>query len=66
MVEQLPLLLRDSQKKVSLNVITSQPTLKDALKLRFIQLCQNIVPLIWLAYNCGYTLHPLKNELELE
>ena len=34
--------------------------------MEFMNLCGNKIPLIWLAYNCGYTLHPLKTELEME
>ena len=30
--------------------------------IRFMDLCQNKVPLIWLAYRCGYTLEPLMDE----
>lgn len=33
MVEQLQLLIRDQQRKVSIDVIAEQPTYKDALKL---------------------------------
>lgn len=32
----------------------------------FMRICENIVPLIWLTYKCGYTLKPLKSELEAE
>ena len=28
----------------------------------FMDLCQNKVPLIWLAHHCGYGLHPLMDE----
>lgn len=34
--------------------------------ITFMELCENKVPVIWLAYHCGYTLHPLKTELENE
>jgi len=34
--------------------------------LEFMDLCGNKVPLIWLAFKCGYVLHPLKTEIELE
>ena len=27
-------------------------------------LCGNVVPLVWLAHNAGYGIHPLKSELE--
>lgn len=104
-MEQLQLLLRDQKKEVSMEVISSCQTFKDALKLcksisgledkqicgaldidpgqwsrifgnggnfpdnkliEFMDLCGNKIPLIWLACKCGYTLHPLKNELEME
>lgn len=32
----------------------------------FMELCENKIPLIWLALQCGYTLSPLKTELEIE
>lgn len=32
--------------------------------IHFMVLCGNKVPLVWLAYSCGYTLHHLKTELE--
>ena len=32
----------------------------------YMEICQNKVPLIWLAYHCGYTLQPLKTELEIQ
>ena len=34
--------------------------------IQFMDLCGNKVPLVWLAYAAGYTLHPLKTELEIE
>lgn len=34
--------------------------------MKFMELCENIVPLIWLAHKCGYIIQPLKTELELE
>lgn len=34
--------------------------------LKFMDICGNKIPLIWLAMKCGYTLSPLKTELELE
>ncbi|MHB8110528.1 MAG: hypothetical protein ACYDHW_10910 [Syntrophorhabdaceae bacterium] len=33
---------------------------------KYMDLCGNKVPLIWLSLKCGYTLTPLKTELELE
>lgn len=30
--------------------------------MEFMDLCQNKVPLIWLAHHCGYGLHPLMDE----
>lgn len=34
--------------------------------IEYMELCRNMVPLIWLAHRCGYGIHPLKSELELE
>jgi hypothetical protein len=34
--------------------------------IEYMELCGNKVPLIWLALVCGYTLTPLKTELEIE
>jgi hypothetical protein len=34
--------------------------------IEFMEVCGNKIPLIWLALQCGYTLQPLKSELEIE
>jgi hypothetical protein len=34
--------------------------------MEFMELCGNKIPLIWMAVKCGYTLSPLKSELEME
>lgn len=34
--------------------------------IEFMDICGNRVPLIWLARKCGYTLQPLRTELEIE
>lgn len=107
-MEQLQLLLRDTQKSVSLEIISNCQTFTDALRLcksisglddkqiamslgidqghfsliwdrngnkrhfpeakllQFMEVCQNKIPLIWLALKCGYTLEPLRNDLEQE
>ncbi len=34
--------------------------------LRYMELCQNVVPLIWFAYRSGYSIQPLKTDIERE
>jgi hypothetical protein len=34
--------------------------------LKFMTICGNVVPLIWLAYKCGYGIYRLKSEVEME
>lgn len=34
--------------------------------LQYMEVCQNIIPLIWLALKCGYGLHPLMSEKDKE
>lgn len=34
--------------------------------MEFMELCQNKVPVQWLALKCGYTLHPLMSEKDRE
>jgi hypothetical protein len=34
--------------------------------LEYMEICNNKIPLIWLAVRCGYVIQPRKNEYELE
>jgi hypothetical protein len=33
--------------------------------LSFMEICGNVIPLMWIAYHAGYVLRPLRTELEL-